>query len=131
MPDRYSPEDPREWLNRAHSNLVLAKNERGNEVYFEDLCFNAQQAAEKAIKAVFIYHQIPYPYIHDLAALVTILLKNGINVPDTIKESAKLTRFAIATRYPQIIAPVSEREYQRAIEIADQVIRWSEREITS
>jgi len=130
MPDRYPPEDPREWLNRARSNLVLAKNEHGAEVYFEDLCFNAQQAAEKAIKAVFVYHQIPYPYIHDLAALVTILIKKGIIVPDTIQESAKLTRFAIATRYPQILAPVSEREYQRAIEIADEVIRWSEREIT-
>jgi HEPN domain-containing protein len=131
MPDRYPPEDPREWLNRAHSNLVLAKNEHGNEVYFEDLCFNAQQAAEKAIKAVFVFHQIPYPYIHDLAALVTLLIKNGIIVPDTIKESAKLTRFAIATRYPQIHAPVSDREYQRAMVIAEEVVGWSEREISS
>jgi HEPN domain-containing protein len=130
VPDRYPPEDPREWLNRAHSNLALAKKEHGTEVYFEDLCFNAQQAAEKAIKAVFVYHQIPYPYIHDLAALITILIKNGIIVPDTIKESAKLTRFAIATRYPQFLGPVSELEYQRAMVIAEEVIHWSEREIT-
>lgn len=49
MLNRYPPEDPREWLNRAHSNLELAKNKYGKEVYFEDLCFNAQQAAEKVI----------------------------------------------------------------------------------
>jgi HEPN domain-containing protein len=131
MPDRYPPEDPREWLNRANSNLALAKNEIRNEVYLEDLCFNAQQAAEKAIKAVFVYYKIPYPYVHDLAALVTNLIKNGINVPDTVKESAKLTRFAIATRYPQALAPVSKQEYQRAMVIAENVIRWSEREIIS
>lgn len=130
MPDRFPPDDPREWLNRAHSNLVLAKNEHGTDVYFEDLCFNAQQAAEKAIKAVFVYHRIPYPYIHDLAALVTLLLRNGIIIPDTVKESAKLTRFAIATRYPHVIAPVSEREYQRAIKIAEDVLRWCELELT-
>jgi len=131
MPDRYPPEDPREWLNRANSNLALAKNEIHNEVYLEDLCFNAQQAAEKAIKAVFVYHQISYPYIHDLAALVTLLIKNGIVVPDTVKESAKLTRFAITTRYPRILAPVSEQEYWRAMIIAENVLRWSEHEIIS
>ena len=49
MPERYPPEDPREWLNRAQSNLVLA-GMQGDRIYLEDLCFNAQQAAEKAIK---------------------------------------------------------------------------------
>ncbi|MFQ5880960.1 MAG: HEPN domain-containing protein [Candidatus Methylomirabilales bacterium] len=46
MPERHLPEDPREWLNRARSNLVRAKTKRKG-VYLEDLCFDAQQAAEK------------------------------------------------------------------------------------
>jgi len=50
---RYPPEDPREWLNRARSNLALAKAKRKG-VYLEALCFDAQQAAEKAIKALLI-----------------------------------------------------------------------------
>ena len=129
MPDRFPPEDPREWLNRARSNLALAKNTCDNSVYFEDLCFNAQQAAEKAIKAVCIFHHIPYPYVHDLATLVTVLMQNGISVPEQVKESAKLTRFAIATRYPHLLSSVSEREYQRAVAVAEGVIRWSEDEI--
>ena len=45
---RYPPTDPREWLNRARSNLELAKNDTVG-VLPEDLCFEAQQAAEKAI----------------------------------------------------------------------------------
>jgi hypothetical protein len=40
------PDDPREWLNRARSNLALAKK-TARDVYLEDLCFDAQQAAEK------------------------------------------------------------------------------------
>ena len=52
-PQRFPPDDPREWLNRARSNLAMAKN-RIPDVYMEDLCFAAQQAAEKAVKAVMI-----------------------------------------------------------------------------
>jgi hypothetical protein len=48
---RLAPTDPNEWLRRARSNLARAKN-RIPEACLEDLCFDAQQAAEKAIKAV-------------------------------------------------------------------------------
>jgi len=51
VPERRPPDDPREWLNRARSNLLLAQA-AGPGVYREDLCFNAQQAVEKAIKAL-------------------------------------------------------------------------------
>src|SRR5947209_19510765 len=67
---RYAPTDPREWLNPAKSNLAQAK-EPLPEVYLEDLCFNAQQAVEKAIKAVFLQHGLNFPHIHDLAQLLT------------------------------------------------------------
>ena len=61
-PERYPPDDPREWLNRARSNLAMAKN-RVEGAYLEDLCFEAQQAAEKAIKAVMMK-----PRLSDTAA---------------------------------------------------------------
>jgi HEPN domain-containing protein len=50
-PERHPPTDPREWLNRARSSLAKTRI-RGDEIYLEDLCFDAQQAAEKAIKAI-------------------------------------------------------------------------------
>jgi HEPN domain-containing protein len=59
MHERYPPEDPREWLNRAQSNLGLARV-KGNDIYLEDLCFHAQQAAEKAIKALLIKRGIEF-----------------------------------------------------------------------
>lgn len=64
--------NPREWMNRARSNLAIAKN-RIPDVYLEDLCFDAQQAAEKAIKAVFVARGIEFPFIHDLTRLLAIL----------------------------------------------------------
>ena len=47
------PTDPLAWLSRAKGNLNLAeKGGRLKGILLEDLCFNAQQAAEKALKAV-------------------------------------------------------------------------------
>jgi HEPN domain-containing protein len=52
-PERRPPDDPIEWLNRAKSNPARATADINLPgVYLEDLCFDAQQAAEKAIKAL-------------------------------------------------------------------------------
>ena len=79
-PERLPSNDPREWLNRARSNLTQARN-RLPGVYLEDLCFDAQQAAEKAIKAVLISRDIEFPYVHDLARLLLILESHGERIP--------------------------------------------------
>ena len=81
LPERFAPDDPREWLNRARSNLALA-NSRISGAYLEDLCFDAQQAAEKAIKAVMIARDIDFPYMHDLGSLLTLLEENGETIPE-------------------------------------------------
>jgi HEPN domain-containing protein len=46
---------PRSWHTRAYSNLRLAEKGQSKDIMLEDLCFNAQQAAEKALKAVCLY----------------------------------------------------------------------------
>jgi len=63
-PKRRPADDPVEWLNRARSNLARAKADiRIPHVYLEDLCFDAQQAAEKAIKAVLLNLECRSPII--------------------------------------------------------------------
>ena len=127
-PERFPPDDPREWLNRARSNLALAKN-RVPDVYLEDLCFEAQQAAEKAIKAVMISRNIDFPYVHNLALLLLILEEGGETFPNTIRRAARLTPYAVDTRYPGIEQPVSEQGYQEAVAIAEAVVRWAEKRL--
>lgn len=95
---QFPPDDPKEWLSRARSNLQQARAEMEG-VYLEDLCFDAQQAAEKAIKAVLIYHGVAFPYVHDLARLLTLVEQTGQVVPELVKQAAKLSRCAVATRY--------------------------------
>ena len=124
-PDRFPPDDPREWMNRARSNLVLAKN-RILGAYLEDLCFAAQQAAEKAIKALMIARKMDFPYVHDLGSLLASLEETGEIVPEAIRSAVSLTTYATATRYPNTGTPVTEQEYREAIAIAEAVVRWAE-----
>jgi HEPN domain-containing protein len=125
MSERFPPEDPREWLNRAQSNLVLAGVQR-ERIYLEDLCFNAQQAAEKAIKALLIQRKVEFPYVHDIAELLTVAERCGQEIPPSIKQAERLTRFAVFTRYPGIAATIRHEEYTEALRVAEEVVRWVE-----
>jgi len=131
MTDRKPPSDPQEWLNRARSNLKRAKADfRLEDVYLEDLCFDAQQAVEKAIKAILIFRKVEFPYIHDLARLLTILEESGLKIPDNIKRAETLTPFAVMTRYPAVFEPVTEKQYKEAVELAANLLHWVEKIIT-
>jgi HEPN domain-containing protein len=126
--ERFAPDDPREWLNRAMSNLALAKSKILG-TYLEDLCFEAQQAAEKAIKAVMIKRNIEFPYVHDLARLLSMLEEAGEEIPEVVRKAEELTRYALITRYPGIARPVSEQEYAEAVAVAEEVVHWADERI--
>jgi HEPN domain-containing protein len=127
-PERFPPDDPREWLNRARSNLSRAKS-KIPEAYLEDLCFDAQQAAEKAIKAMLMKKGIAFPYVHDLARLLTLLEDAGETIPESVRQAEDLTRYAVVTRYPGLTEPVTEAHYQEAVASAEAVVRWVEEKI--
>lgn len=128
--ERTGPDDPAEWLRRARSNLERARaGAQLSGVYLEDLCFDAQQAAEKAIKAVFVHSGIAFPYVHDLVALLTLLERAGEPVPDAVRESGRLTRFAVEMRYPGFLEPVGREEYERAVAVAEAVVSWATKRI--
>lgn len=124
-PPRYPPDDPREWLNRARSNLAMATSSVPG-AYLEDLCFEAQQAAEKAIKAVLIGRNIRFPYIHDLGRLLEILEQSGEEIPAPVAKARELTEFAVSGRYPGLAEPMDTNEYRNVLETAESVVRWAE-----
>ena len=131
-PTRYPPDDPREWLNRARSSLAKARVGFDEEdVYLEDLCFDAQQAAEKAIKALLIARQVPFPFTHDIGQLLTLVERTGQEIPAAVREAARVTRYAVATRYPGVLDTVTVEDYEAALAIATTVVRWAEAEINA
>lgn len=130
-PKRGNPEDPQEWLRHARSNLAMAKGGRGiPDVFFEHLCFDAQQAAEKAIKAVYVSRRMRFPKTHDLLSLLDVLERAGVTVPEAIRQADRLNQYAVETRYPNP-AELSEEHYIQAVELAERVLRWAESQIAT
>lgn len=130
-PNKAVPGSPEEWLARAKADLVLARSDLLPGGVYEDLCYHAQQAAEKAIKAVFVRHGWDFPYIHDLDQLIGGLERRQLAVPtDIATNSPRLSIYAYDTRYPTAGEPVTAEDHRQAVEIATRVVRWAEGQIT-
>ena len=114
-----------DWLRRARSDLALAKMPLPDGALYEDLCFHAQQAAEKAIKSVYRSEGCEFRYTHDLGELLDGLSRYGVAVPEKVREAVDLTDFAWQARYPGPAEPVSSVEYRRAVGLAETVVDWA------
>lgn len=124
-PEHTDPSDSRAWLRRARSDLALARfTSTATEILYEDLCFHAQQAAEKAVKAVLVSRSVEFPKTHDLNRLLGLVLADGVDVPEAIREADRLTRHAFQSRYPGPWS-VSEDDYRRALALAQEVVEWA------
>jgi HEPN domain-containing protein len=99
--------------------------------FWEDLCFHAQQAAEKAIKAVYQKYGLEFRYTHDLGELLAWLKDQEVPIPPEVEEAQILTVYASESRYPGLAEPVTNDEYREAIRQASGVVRWAERIITA
>lgn len=120
------PSDPRAWLARAYSNLRLAEKARLEGVMLEDLCFNAQQAAEKALKAVCLFRGLDFPKTHSIVRLLDIIEGSGVNIPEIVKSADILTQYAVQTRYPGPAEEITREEYQEALALAAKVVFWAD-----
>lgn len=121
---------PDEWIKRAKSNLAIAKQPKTEEIYWNDLCFETQQAAEKALKAVLISEKISFRFVHDLAEFLTLLEQNEVLIPEEIRSAAILTDYSVEARYPGPFEPVTEEEFKEALQIAESVVAWAESQIS-
>ena len=115
----------RDWLRRAKSNLERARGGKiKEEILYEDLCFDCQQAAEKAIKAFLISIDKEFPPTHSIARLLEIVSETQTEIPAAIYKAIALTDYAVKTRYPGEIEPLTKEDYEEALKIAETVYNW-------
>jgi HEPN domain-containing protein len=67
-----------------------------------------------------------FPYVHDLAQLLSLVEGAGRSVPESIRRAASLSDYAVETRYPGLSEPVTRQEYEEAVSIAAEVVRWAQ-----
>jgi HEPN domain-containing protein len=119
-----------DWMDQAQGDLAHARHDLEGGFY-DWACFSAQQAAEKAVKAVF-QKLGAEAWGHSVADLLEELNRSQ-TVPDELKDMAlELDKAYIPTRYPNAHPSGSPRrrytptEAERMVAHAEQVIQFCE-----
>jgi HEPN domain-containing protein len=118
------PSSPHTWLIYSKSDLLLANIGDKNGILLNQLCFHAQQSAEKSLKAVLINFQINFEFTHNIKRLIQSLPEDLIK-PDFFKSLTILTDYAVSTRYPGDYEEILLNEYQQATSLAQQAYDWA------
>ena len=130
-----TPDKPRllrEWMRRAEGHLRHAGMSLGDGAC-EVECHCAQQAAEMAVKAVYVARDIPFEYTHNIRFLLDELRRKGVVIPDEVNEARELTGYATVTHYPlkpmEVPRPLTEEHREEAAQVARAVVEWAKTEI--
>jgi HEPN domain-containing protein len=107
-------------LRKAEADLtaVVALLE-STEITDDIVGFHAQQAVEKAAKAVLTLRGVDYPRTHDLRYLSEQLEGQ----PRQVSDAAWLTAWATEFRYADPPPPALDREAARSV--ADTAVAWA------
>jgi HEPN domain-containing protein len=122
-------ERAKDWLAQADRDLDNAQYNSQGE-YYEWACFVAQQAAEKALKAIY-QSRGGEAWGHSLVSLVRGLAEKLELPADLLQHARDLDRYYIAARYPNGWAEgapkdmYSERDAAHAIACAQAILRFS------
>lgn len=111
-----------EWVAKAEDDLVAMTRLLAEPIGCPAgvVCFCAQQCAEKYLKAVLVAEAIPFPKVHDIGAIIS-LLPPAVRVSLTAEEQEQLTSYAVVPRYPGVRGTISLTEARRAVRLAKRV----------
>lgn len=94
------PPDAQKWLDCAREDLQMAELAMRSSL-FNQVCFHAQQAAEKILKSLIIAAGVLPPKTHKLGDLLGLL---PVVMPDELRRKILLLdRYYIPTRYPDTL----------------------------
>jgi HEPN domain-containing protein len=116
------PDDPQTWVAKAQNDLLNIRNNLDAEqVPWDTICFHAQQAAEKMLKALLVSCGQTVSRTHDLVALLAEVVAAGEALGDLEDDCRLLSPYAVMLRYPGVPGEPSEQEGRRAVNAAEHV----------
>ena len=118
-------------LEEAHRLLRLASRDADTfdllrplpKATMAALGFHAQQAVEKALKAVCTLQGVEVQRTHDLAALGQTLMDHNMDLPVSVDELRCLNPFAVEFRYDDEITSSLQRDELQTL--LGSVLAWA------
>lgn len=108
------------WVRYAKDDLKVARLILEHGQVPRAACFNAQQCAEKSVKASLVFLQIPFPKTHDIRLLCELLPKGWTLGEDPARFSG-LSDWAVEPRYPSDVREATREEAEAIVEQAREV----------
>ena len=122
MADPQHEESARAWMVSGNHDLRSAKALLALEPpETETTAFHAQQAAEKYLKALLVFHGEEPPRTHDLIVLLDLVLRYDPRMESFRDESRLLVPFAVQVRYPFTGPPPTPEEAADAFASAQRI----------
>ena len=114
-------------MDHAQVDLRLLRRLREDPVEPIGVCFHAQQAVEKALKAIIAAVGEDPPRTHDIGALMDRLQQ--WDAVRTFPRASELTRWATDSRYPLTDQAPTADEAERAAEVAERFVEAVQRDL--
>ena len=89
--------------------------------------FHAQQACEKALKAVLASRTVAYPRTHNLRVLRDLLIDDGLPIPMEVDDSLILSSFGAQFRYDD--PPDGGFDRAEAVRLVTGVLAWCDSQV--
>ena len=124
-----SGEYARALLEKARGDLYVLERLAGDAAAPPwSVGFHAQQAAEKALKAVLASKSIEFPRTHNLAVLLDLLRDAAMPLPPDGQDLPRLTPFGAAMRYDAESEGDADKSLDRTwtVQAAQQTVAWAE-----
>lgn len=118
-----------DWLEEAEDDYAAALD-MFRAGRYSKTCYLAQQAAEKALKALLIKRLGRYIHTHSVVKLLEELRREGVDVEDLMQLGEELDRHYVPSRYPNAWpygAPhkhYREEDGRRALEAARRILEY-------
>ena len=109
-----------EPLGKAAHDLVAAEATLATGRAFDMVCFHAQQAAEKSLKALLASRDVVYPWEHDMGELVALVKSHFSLTSDLEVALVAMTSYAVQVRYEGAFDPDME-EARAGLETAQRM----------
>ena len=133
----------KDWLDQAYADLSAAKDSK-KTAHYEWTCFQAQQAAKKALKSILLYFNVDswgHSLVHLLRQLQQEVKTARVHFPNLqqaltpqlLEQAQELDRHYIQPRYPNGFVSGYPAEYynptiaQKCVEYAESFIELAQR----